>query len=134
MEYIQKLFLDKELIAKSVAMSQIKCESVVPVTMPSASIGSFYTLKTDNACLVGPDVMTDIEIVDARDSESVFQSLDGCSLNGSRSFLKDVLLNPCCDKHLLKRRQTAVMGLEQDNIIGKAESLISAMSTHEADM
>lgn len=129
MEYIQKLFLDKELIAKSVAMSQIKGGGGVEESQQaSASIGSFYTLKTDHACLVGPDVMSDIEIVD------VFKSLDGCSLDGSRGFLKDVLLHPCCDKHLLKRRQAAVTGLGQDNIIEKAESLISAMSAHEADM
>lgn len=145
---IKGLFVDKEVMAKSQAMQSIKSEAFNASNAFNAlnvqeTIGNYYTLKNTGACLVGSDVMADVEIINAfnavntvnavnENATTVFSSLDGCSFSGSRALLKDIMVHPSSDKDLLLSRQATVNSIEED--LNDAKALLADMKSHETDI
>lgn len=134
---IKGLFVDKEVMAKSHAMQSIKAESFAEHANVTDTIGTYYKLNGTGACMVGSDVMADVEIIESFDREgaatTVFSSLDNCSFSGSRALLKDVMVHPISNKEMLLARQATVNSISEVDLI-EAKTLLAVMKSHESDV
>lgn len=76
-----------------------------------------------NACVIGVDVLSDLEMFNAyRDEEgtgdTVFAVLDRTVLRGSKRMLRHVLSHPISDRRILEKRQSMISAIHVGDAMG----------------